>query len=154
MFLLLFFGFFFLLFFFLGLHLWHIQAPRLGSNRTYSCWPTPQVQQRGIQATSAIYTSAHSNTSQILHPLIEARDQTYILTDTSRVCYHWATIGTPGSYIFQWLQEKKNLKNSISWHPKIIHNSKFSAHKVWLKHHHTSWFLYCPWLFSALQSQG
>ena len=32
---------------------------------------------------------------QILNPLSEARDQTRVLMDTSRVCDHWATMGTP-----------------------------------------------------------
>ena len=31
----------------------------------------------------------------ILNPLREARDWTHVLTDTSRVRYHWATMGTP-----------------------------------------------------------
>ena len=33
---------------------------------------------------------------QILNPLNEARDWTYVLTDTSQVHYHWATTGTSG----------------------------------------------------------
>ena len=32
-----------------------------GSNWSYSCWPTPQPQQRHIWATSVTYTIAHSN---------------------------------------------------------------------------------------------
>ena len=32
-------------FFFLGLHLWHMEVPRLGWNWSYSCWPMPQPQQ-------------------------------------------------------------------------------------------------------------
>ena len=31
----------------------------------------------------------------ILNPLREARNWTGVLLDTSRVCYHWATMGTP-----------------------------------------------------------
>ena len=57
-------GFYFL--FFLFFHLF--RAPFLaygdsqarGSNRSYSCWPTPQ--QLRIQAMSVTYTTAHSNT--------------------------------------------------------------------------------------------
>ena len=43
---------FFLSFFcFLGLHLQHMEVPRLG------CQPTPQPQQRGIQAASMTYAT-------------------------------------------------------------------------------------------------
>ena len=34
-----------------------------------------------------------------VNPLSEARDQNHILTDTSWVCYHWATMGTPFSFL-------------------------------------------------------
>ena len=57
-----------------------------------ACRPTPQ--QRQIWAVSATYASACSNTRS-LTPLSKARDQTCILMDTSWVCYHWATAGTP-----------------------------------------------------------
>ena len=36
------------LFCFLGPYPWHMEVPRLGSNQSYSCWPTPQPQQQGI----------------------------------------------------------------------------------------------------------
>ena len=36
----------------------------------------------------------------ILNPLIKTRDQTCVFVDTSRVCYHWATVGTPVSRYF------------------------------------------------------
>ena len=55
----------FLFFFFLvslGPHPWHMEAPRLGVKWSYSCWPLPQPQQR-----------------QILNPLSEARDRTWVL---------------------------------------------------------------------------
>ena len=48
-----------------------------GSKRSYSRQPMPEPQQLGIQAMSANYTTAQGNT-QILYPLSEARDQTYI----------------------------------------------------------------------------
>ena len=51
--------FFFLLAF--GLGPWHMEFPRLGADRSYSCLPTPQSQQCGIWAVSATYTIAHSN---------------------------------------------------------------------------------------------
>ena len=69
---------------FLGLHPWHMEFLRLGSNWSCSCWPTPQPQQQqlGILAESLTYTTAHSQ-HWILNPLHEARDQTGILMDTS-----------------------------------------------------------------------
>ena len=45
----------------------------------------PQPQQCRIWASSAAYTTAHSNV-WILNPLSQARDQTPILMDTSGVC--------------------------------------------------------------------
>ena len=36
-----------------------------------------------------------SQQHRILNPLSKARDQTYILMDTSQICFHWATMGTP-----------------------------------------------------------
>ena len=42
---------------------------RQGSNWSYSCRPTPQPQQRGIQATSVTYNTAHSNTGSLTHCL-------------------------------------------------------------------------------------
>ena len=36
-----------------------------------------------------------SRQRQILNPLGEARDQTLILMDTSQICFHCTTVGTP-----------------------------------------------------------
>ena len=52
--------FFFLVF--LGPHLWHME-----SNRSRSCRPTPQPQQRQIQVTSVNYTTAHGNAVSLTH---------------------------------------------------------------------------------------
>ena len=38
-----------------------------GSNQSYSCWPLPQPQQCQIWATSATYTTAHSNAKSLTH---------------------------------------------------------------------------------------
>ena len=48
----------------------------------------------GSEPTSVTYTTAHSNNG-ILNPVSEARDQTCILMDTSRICFHCSTMGTP-----------------------------------------------------------
>ena len=64
---------------------------------------------RAIAAGLQAYTTAtatwdlnhvcnlHHSSGQcwILNPLSEARDWTCVLMDTSWVCYHWATTGTP-----------------------------------------------------------
>ena len=52
---------------FLGLHLWHMEVPRLGVNWSYSCQPTPQPQQRRIRAASVTYTTAQGNTRSLTH---------------------------------------------------------------------------------------
>ena len=53
--------FFFFSFVFLGQQPWHMEVPRLGSNQSCCCHPTPEPQQR-----------------QILNPMTEARDQTAV----------------------------------------------------------------------------
>ena len=53
------------IFCFLGPHLQHMKVPRLEANQSCSCWSMPQPQQRRIQATSATYTTVHSNTWSI-----------------------------------------------------------------------------------------
>ena len=68
------FSFFF--FFFLGPHLWHMEVPRIE-----------------VWATTVIYITVPQ--CQILNPLNEARDWTSIFMDTSRVCFHCTTVGTP-----------------------------------------------------------
>jgi len=83
---------------FLGSYPWHMEVSRRGSKWSCSCQPTPQPQQHRIWAMSATHTTAHGN-YQILNPLREARDWTRILTDTSQICYCWATVGLP-KYIF------------------------------------------------------
>ena len=52
---------------FLGPHLWHMEVPRLGSNQSYSCQPTPQPQQCQIWAMSVTYTTGHSNVGSLAH---------------------------------------------------------------------------------------
>ena len=79
---------------FLGPHLRHMEILRLGSNQSHNCQPTPQSQQGGIWAVSASHTIAHGNAGSILNPLNEARDQTLVFMDTSRVHYRWAMTGT------------------------------------------------------------
>ena len=62
-----FFFFFFFAFAFYGLTCGIWRFPGKGSNRSYSCWPTPRPQQRRIQDASATCTIAHGN-AQSLNP--------------------------------------------------------------------------------------
>ena len=61
-----FFNFYFV-FCFLGLHLRHMEVPRLGVDWRYSCWPTPQPQQCMIQTEFKTHTTAHSNARSLTH---------------------------------------------------------------------------------------
>ena len=57
-----------------------------------SAGPTPQPQQCQMQAASATYTTAHGNTGSLTRS--EARDQSHIIMDTSRIRFCCATTGT------------------------------------------------------------
>ena len=41
--------------------------PGWGLNWSCSCWPTPELQQRGIRASSATYNTAHGNARSLTH---------------------------------------------------------------------------------------
>ena len=47
-------------------HLQHMEVPRLGVESELQLPPTSQTQQHQIQATSATYTTAHSNTGSLI----------------------------------------------------------------------------------------
>ena len=70
--------------FFLGLHLWHLEVPRLGCRIRAQPAPQPQQQQLGIQATSATYTASLQQ-RRTLNPLSKARDRTHILMNIRRI---------------------------------------------------------------------
>ena len=79
---------------FLGPLPWHMDVPRLGvkselkllAYTTATAMPDPNL-------VCNLYHSSPQH--QIQNPLSQARDRTHILVDTSRVCYHWAMMGTP-----------------------------------------------------------
>ena len=86
-------------FFFKGLHLRHMEVPRLGVELE------PQLP--AYTTTIATWDPScgcnlhrSSRQCQIFNPSSEARDQTHILTDTSRIHFHCATTGTPLAMIF------------------------------------------------------
>ena len=77
-----------------------------GAAPTYGC----SQARSWIWAIAAGLCLSHSNTAwaasvtytiaQMVNPLIEARDGTCDLTDTSWVHLHWATMGTPQSIFY------------------------------------------------------
>ena len=69
--------------FFGGLHLQHMEVPRLRVESSCSCRPTPQPQQLRIQDMSATYTTAHGNAGSWTHWV--GRDPTCIRMDTCQV---------------------------------------------------------------------
>ena len=77
----LFFFFFFLVF--LGLHPWHIEVSRLGveSELQTPAYATATATQ--VPSASATYLHSSSEQHWVLNPLSGARDQIYILMDTS-----------------------------------------------------------------------
>ena len=52
-------------FFSLGPHLQHMEVPRLGSNQSCSCQPTPEPQQHQIWAMSVTHNTAHRNAGSL-----------------------------------------------------------------------------------------
>ena len=105
----------------LGLHLWHIEVPRLGvklelqlpAYTTATAMPDPRH-------ICELHCSLQQ--CQILNPLTEARDQNRVLMDTSLVCYCWAKTGTSNRFLvygapeFLYLLEKSSLyKIILSW---------------------------------------
>ena len=86
-------------FFFLGLHSQHMVVPRLRikSELQLLAYATVSAMQEPSQVCNL-----HCNSQQcrVLNPLSMARDQTYILMDTSQLRYCWATVGTPKMCFF------------------------------------------------------
>ena len=89
-------------FFFLGLHLRHIEVPRLGVKSE-------------LQLMAYITATVGS-----FNPLIQARDGTRILMHTSQVCYHRATMGTPSQQVFNAC-----IMDTYTWEYIVMSNSKW-----------------------------
>ena len=91
-----FFSFFFVFLPFLGPLPWHMEVPRLGSNRSCSHRPTPEPQQHQIQAASVTHTTAHGSAGSLTHrarPGIEPATSWFLVGFVN----HGATTGTPVS---------------------------------------------------------
>ena len=86
-------GFFFSCF--LGLHLWHMEVPRLGVNSE----PQLPATATATWDLSLIWDPYHSSWQhRILNALSKVRDWTYLLMDISWVHFCCATILTPEYY--------------------------------------------------------
>ena len=88
------FSLFYFLKFFVGLHPRHMEVPRLGVRL--------ELRLLAYATATALWDlrclcDLHHSSQQCRIPdsLSKARDGTRLLTDTSRVCFHCATMGTP-----------------------------------------------------------
>ena len=71
----------------LGLHLWHMEVPRLGVKLELQLLTYATA--TAMQDPSRIFDLCHSSWQcWILNPLSESRDRIHILMDISRVHFH------------------------------------------------------------------
>ena len=111
-------------FFFLGPHMQHMEVPRPGIESELQLLATATA--TATQDPSLVCDLHHSSQQfQILNPLSEARDQTWIFMNISWVHYHLGTTGFPISvnilsmfilyclWLFQYLCPW--LSNSLCW---------------------------------------
>jgi len=114
------------LFCFLGLHLRDMEVPRLGVKSELHLHATATATRLYLRP---IYYSSQQGC--ILNPLREAKDQTWVLMDTSQVCFHWATTGTPGnSYFSGWQQifhENAYIQENPWWFSLAVKSKGFGA---------------------------
>ena len=91
----------FFLLIFLGPQPRHMEVPVLGVES--GCRWSAYIHHNHINTTSKPHLSpTHgSGKHQILNPLSKARDQTSVLMDTSRPCYHWAATVTLFFFLFK-----------------------------------------------------
>ena len=97
---------FFFFFSFLGPHPWHTEIPRLGVELELQL----PAYTTATWAPSHICDLYHSSQQHwILNLLSEARDRTYILMDTSRVCNPLSHNGNSATLQFDWSLLQNNL---------------------------------------------
>ena len=105
-------SFFFLCF--LGPHPWHMEVPRLGDKSELQLLAYATA--IATQDLSRICDLRHNSWQrQILNPLIEARDRTWVLTDASQIRFHYATTGSPVVIPTFWFNLSSLKKLSSSW---------------------------------------
>ena len=82
---------------FLGLHLWHMEVPRLGVQ--LELYPPAYATAIAMPDPGWVCYLHHSSRQcQIPNPLSEARNWTWVLKDTSQIRFLWAMTGTPKIY--------------------------------------------------------
>ena len=95
---------------FLWLHLWHKEVHRLGVESELQLLTTAIA----MQDLSHVYDLHHSSWQcWIPDPLSEARDQTHVLMDTSRIHFGCATTGTTVVIVFVDITCSQNHPNNI-----------------------------------------
>ena len=108
--------------FFSGLHLRHMEVPRLGvelelylpADATATATPDPN-------RICNLYCSSRQH--QILNPLSEARDRTCILMDTSQIRFCWTMMGTPEKIFINHISDK-GMGSRIYKELLQLHNKK------------------------------
>ena len=96
--------FFVCLFIFLGLHLWHIEVPRLGVESELQLLDYTTATAR--QDPSRVWDLHHSSPQhQIPNPISEAGDWTRVLKDTSQVRSWWTTKAIPHIFFLSSLRD-------------------------------------------------
>ena len=120
----------------LGLHLWHMEVPRLVVQSELQLPAYTTATASGIRSASATYTTAHNN------PLSEARNQTCNLMVTSWVRFHHAMMGTPVCLYFCWsklINFVVSYFSSLNFFFKLLIVENFKHAKV------EKWFYLFPW---------
>ena len=88
--------FIYLFLLFIGLHLWHMEVPRLGVKSEPQL--TACVTATATQDLSFLCNLHHGSWQHwILNPLSKTRGWPHVFMGTSRVRYCWATAGSPGT---------------------------------------------------------
>ena len=94
------------IFVFLGPHLQQMEFPRVGVKS--------EMQSLADTTATAMWDASHvcklhhsSWQIWVFNPLSEARDQTYVLRDTSQICFCWATVATPGFSLLRGASVRK-----------------------------------------------
>ena len=88
----------FFFFFFLGLHLDHMEVPRLVVESELQLPASPTA--TAMWDPSCVCNLHHSSWQhRILNPLSRAKDRTHIFMDTSQIRFCWAITGTPWKII-------------------------------------------------------
>ena len=89
-------------FFFLGLHLHHMEVPRLGveSELQLAAYTTATAT-LGLSHICNLHQSPWQ--CQILNPLSDIRDRTHVLMDASQICFRWAMTGTTRVHLKRYI---------------------------------------------------